>query len=183
MTTPRRRLAIIAFIALLLLIAAFGSRLWRSVAAPWSISSNDPSTLNGAWSGTLELADGTTGMIWLNFVDTVDEMEGFGSPNLEGTARYCLGSFQGEFELYGAADRDGSITDLRFSPEEEKPVWLLYIDDGRWQGEILTINGRYSYDPTGQHISRSDQPEPELTMVLQMAEEETGYEAFTEECR
>lgn len=97
---------------------------------------------------------------------------------MQGTARYCLGSYSADMEVYGAADRSGTITELRFRNMEDNPVWLVNNATGSWAGETLTVNATYSFDPTAEHIVRSDQPSPELTIVFHAGDEE----AYTDAC-
>lgn len=150
----------------LLLAGWLGSQLWRSLTVPRSERSGGSATWQGEWVGPLTLTDGMAGELHLTLVDTIDEMEDFSSPNLEGTAQYCLGDSTGEFELIGHVARNGSVEWLDFRSYEATAAWLFYTDGGQYNGDTLVLNGRYSFDPAGQHIARSDEQEPELSIVL-----------------
>ena len=133
-------IAVTVGLGVLLLAGWLGSRLWRSVLAPWSDDSGKSSTLQGDWAGPVALADGTTGSLYLTLVDTVDGDGGFERANLEGVARYCLGDATGDFELVGRVTPDGSIDWLEFQSFEAKPAWLFHTDAGQYSGERLTLS-------------------------------------------
>ncbi len=141
-----------------------------SLAGPaWSNSAGGQPTLTGEWVGEMPLADDLGAVLYLQLERPPDD----DGVNLVGAARYCIGDQQGEFEVWGNADTDGQVDDLHLRPPEDAPLWLLHDVSSRWDGDRLTLVGTYSYDPTRQHIARSDQPEPPLVLELQRSDEAT----------
>lgn len=155
------------FVALLLLAVWVLNRLLRPIVAPWSLPDGGAPAMLGEWSGQVVLADGTTGMLVLALADNFDEQEGWTNLTIEGTARYCLGSSRGSFQVYGQADRQGHVADLRFRPEEDEPVLLLHAMSSRWEEGRILLSGTSSYDPAGTHIALSDVPEPAISIALE----------------
>ena len=80
---------------------------------------------------------------------------------------------EGEFQVWGNADKDGQVDDLRLRPEEDTPLWLLHYVSSRWDGDRLTLSGTYSYDPTRRHRRARVVPEPPLALELQRSDEAT----------
>ncbi len=156
------------FFLILLLLTAWGvNRFLRPIVAPWSLPSEDSPGMFGEWSGPVTLDTGVSGTLVLALEDNFDEQEGWSNLAIEGLARYCLGDSRGNFEVYGQADREGNVADLRFRPTDEQPVWLLHSLSSRWEGGEILLSGTYSYDPAAAHIARSDVPEPAIRIALQ----------------
>jgi hypothetical protein len=169
---PRSWLALILFMLVLLAGVKAADTLYRRLLAPWSIETAGGPALFGTWSGPVNLEDGVSGTMLLTLVDTLSWQEELLDPLIEGSAHYCLGDVSGDFEVYGHVDRQGSVADLRFRSNIDDPVWLLYGMSSSWlrspavEDDTLVLTGTYSYDPSAQHISRSDVPEPAITVTL-----------------
>lgn len=172
-TRPARRrgglrswLVVVLFLLGLLAAASAADTLYRRLLAPWSIDTADRPALFGDWSSPVTLEEGVSGTLQLTLVDTLSWQEELLDPLIEGHAHYCLGDVSGDFEVYGHIDRQGNVADLRFRPLVDDPVWLLNSMSSNWQDNTLTITGTSSYDPSTQHITRSDVPEPAITLTL-----------------
>lgn len=122
--------------------------------------------MTGEWSGPMALANGVNGTLMLTLEDTFDNQEDWFGLNIDGSAHYCLGGIAGDFVVYGKADRQGNIGDLRFYSPVDDPILLLHMMSSRWQGDALELSGTYSYDLSAVHLSRSDVPEPPISFRL-----------------
>lgn len=171
-----RNLVILAAIIVAGLVIEWGFRL---IDAPWSLGGEGATPL-GDWYAPVTLDEGATGwlVMSLDFFDSEDHVAG---RNLEGSGRSCVGGVVEELGVSGALARDGMVEAFGFAQSLEDPVWITYIDGGQWDGDSrsLTLNGRYSYDPTGQHISVSGTPEPTMELVFVPA----TAEQMTAACR
>ena len=135
--------------AFLLLLTVSISACGSITGPAWSNSAGGQPTLTGEWVGAMPVADGLDAVVYLKLERPPDD----DGVNLVGAARYCIGDQQGEFQVWGNADKEGQVDDLRLRPEEDTPLWLLHYISSRWDGDRLTLSGTYSYDPTRQHIS------------------------------
>jgi hypothetical protein len=125
----------------------------------------------GDWSGPLVLAgDQPAGTLHVTLIDVSDEMEGYTGPNLEGTARFCLGGETGTFDLYGEVNGDGDILSMHFRAVEDDIIWRYFPTGGQWNGETVTITGPYNYDPTAAFIISSEDPVTTVTVTLARTE-------------
>ena len=169
----------VVILAALLLAALVIDRGIRLIDTPWSLGGETPM---GDWYAPVALAEGATGwlVMSLDFYSSEDDTHASGE-NLRGTGRSCVGGVVEELGVSGALDRGGTVEAFGFAQSLEDPVWITYIDGGQWdeEGPTLTLNGRYSYDPTGQHISQSGVAEPTMELVFQPA----TAEQMTAECR
>jgi hypothetical protein len=158
-----RNLVILVGIIVAGLVIEWGIRM---IDAPWSLGGEGATPL-GDWYAPVTLDEGATGwlVMSLDFFDTEDHPTG---QNLEGMGRSCVGSVVEELGVSGALARDGRVEAFGFAQSLEDPVWITYIDGGQWDGnsQRLTLIGRYSYDPTGRHISVSGTPEPTMELVF-----------------
>lgn len=168
---------------LMLIGFLFFNTALRYFFAPWSLPLNGRPAMTGTWQAPVTLPNGVTGTLILTLRDTLDENRGSSRDrtgftfnrglNIDGEAHYCLAEIAGEFDVYGKADRQGDIADLRFRPLTADDVWLLFDISSTWQeDDTLTLNGTYSYDPTAVHIMRSDVPNPPITLTLHRATSE-----------
>lgn len=161
-----RNVVVLGVIIVAALVIDRGIRL---IDAPWSLGGETPM---GDWYAPVTLAEGATGwlVMSLDFYSPEDDTHA-GGENLRGTGRSCVGGVVEELGASGALDRGGTVEAFGFAQSLEDPVWITYIDGGQWDGdsETFTLNGRYSYDPTGQHISVSGVPEPTMELVFQPA--------------
>lgn len=140
----------------------------EAISGPaWSLSTGGRPTLTGDWLGEMAVSADRQAVLFVH-LEAPPVIDGV---NLTGTASYCIGGERGEFDVWGNADRAGQVADLRFVPQEDQPLWLLHYVISRWQGDTLTLSGAYSYDPSRQHIARSDQPEPALALTMQRTEQ------------
>lgn len=161
-----RNLVILGAIVVAGLVIEYGIRV---IDAPWSFGGETPM---GDWYAPVALDEGATGwlVMSLEFYSPGDDSHS-GGENLRGTGRSCVGGVVEELGVSGALDRGGTVEAFGFAQGLEDPVWITYIDGGQWaaEGPTLTLNGRYSYDPTGQHISQSGVAEPTMELVFQPA--------------
>ncbi|MEZ4767867.1 MAG: hypothetical protein R2844_05510 [Caldilineales bacterium] len=161
-----RKSSFAIFIVLVTLLGGCGD----AVSGPsWSRSTGGRPTLTGDWLGEMPVSADRAAVLFVH-LEAPPVIDGL---NLTGSASYCIGGEAGEFEVWGNANRDGQVDDLRFVPQEDQPLWLLYYVSSRWTGDTLTLSGSYSYDPSRQHIARSDEPEPALALALQRGERAT----------
>lgn len=173
-----RNLVLLGVIIVAALALDYGIRFFD---APWSLGLGGSSPMTD-WYAPVSLEEGATGwlVMSLDFFDTEGETIGT-DYNLEGTARSCVGGVVEDLGVSAALDRDGTVEGFGFSQSLEDPVWITYIDGGQWDGDsqTFTLNGRYSYDPTGRHISVSGVPEPTMELVFVPA----TAEQMAAECR
>ena len=163
----------VVLLGLVILVGLAIDRGTRLIDSPWSLGLGGASPF-GDWYAPVMLDEGATGWIVmsLEFYSAEDETFSTGR-NLEGTGRSCLGGVVEELGVSGGLDRDGKVETFGFAQQLEDPVWITYIDGGQWDGdgETFTLDGRYSYDPTGQHISSGPEPTMELVFVRATAEQ------------
>ena len=150
----------------------------RFLVAPWSLGGDDATAL-GDWYAPVALDEGATGwlVMSLDYYSAEEDLH-LGQTNLQGEGRYCVAGAAVNLDVSGGLDRGGTVEDFGFAEDAEDPPWILYIDGGQWDpaGPTLSLNGRYSYDPTGRHISQSGVAEPtmELDFVRATAEQMTA---------
>jgi len=161
-----RNLVILGAIIVAGLVIEYGIRL---IDAPWSLGGETPM---GNWYAPVALDDGATGwlVMSLDYYSAEDDTHA-DNTNLRGEGRYCVDGAAVNLGVSGGLDRRGRVEVFGFAEDAEDPPWILYIDGGQWDaaGPTLTLNGRYSYDPTGQHISQSGVAEPTMELVFQPA--------------
>ena len=155
-----RTVLILAALIVAGLILDGGIRFWD---APWSLGGDDATVL-GDWYAPVALDEGATG--WL--VMSLDYYSSEENTNLQGEGRYCVAGAAVNLGVSGSLDRGGTVEEFGFAEDAEDPPWILYIDGGQWDaaGPTLSLNGRYSYDPTGRHISQSGVAEPTMELLF-----------------
>lgn len=155
-----RTVLILAALIVAGLILDGGIRFWD---APWSLGGDDATVL-GDWYAPVALDEGATG--WL--VMSLDYYSSEENTNLQGEGRYCVAGAAVNLGVSGSLDRGGTVEEFGFAEDAEDPPWILYIDGGQWDaaGPTLSLNGRYSYDSTGRHISQSGVAEPTMELLF-----------------
>ncbi len=163
-----RNVVVLGVIIVAALVVERGIRL---IDAPWSLGVGGATPL-GDWYAPVVLDDGATGwlVMSLDYYSAEDDTYA-DNTNLRGEGRYCVDGAAVDLGVSGGLDRRGKVEVFGFAEDAEDPPWILYIDGGQWDaaGPTLTLSGRYSYDPTGQHISQSGVPEPTMELVFQPA--------------
>lgn len=163
-----RNVVVLGVIIVAALVIDRGIRL---IDAPWSLGVGGATPL-GDWYAPVVLDDGATGwlVMSLDYYSAEDDTYA-DNTNLRGEGRYCVDGAAVDLGVSGGLDRRGKVEVFGFAEDAEDPPWILYIDGGQWDaaGPTLTLSGRYSYDPTGQHISQSGVPEPTMELVFQPA--------------
>ena len=154
----------VLILAALIVAGLILDRGCRFLDAPWSLGGDDATVL-GDWYAPVALDEGATG--WL--VMSLDYYDAEGdSQNLRGEGRYCVAGAAVNLGVSGSLDRGGTVEEFGFAEDAEDPPWILYIDGGQWDaaGPTLSLNGRYSYDSHGRHISQSGVAEPTMELLF-----------------